>query len=153
MRNDDLLRPTLSDFQRVPALYHPTGFFLCAFFAGPVGAGIYALANTARLNRLPVDGLVILVITAAFFFTPFEVARQGWMAPLGDLLGTTPRRTGELLLRALGLGCYCAIYFRQRRFFRAASVAGVKPIPGWVPGFAALVLGILANRTLLNSIL
>ena len=123
--SNGLLRPTLSDFPRVPALYHSTGFFLSAFFGGPVGAGIYALANTARLSRLATDGAVILIVMAAAFFTPLEIARQGGLVPLGELLGANPRQTGELLLRALGLACFGAIYFRQRRFFRAATVAGV----------------------------
>jgi hypothetical protein len=153
LSNEDLLRPTLSDFTRVPALYHSTGFFLSAFFGGPIGAGLYALANTARLNRLTADGAVILIVAAAAFLSPLEIARQGGLAALGELLGMDPRRTGELLLRVLGLACFGAIYFRQRRFFRAATVAGVKPLPGWVPGIAAVVLGILANRALLGWIL
>lgn len=153
MSNDDLLRPTLSDFTRVPALYHPTGFFLAAFFGGPVGAGVYALANAQRLNRLTTDGAVILIVVAAAFLTPIEFAREGWWASLGEWLGTSPRRTGELLLRALGLASFGLIYLRQRRFFRAATVSGIKPLPGWVPAIAAIVLGIFANSALLGWIL
>ena len=65
MRNDDLLRPTLSDYQRVPELYNSTGFFLSAFFGGPMGAAIYGGANSHRLNRLHTDLPLLVVVVAA----------------------------------------------------------------------------------------
>ena len=64
LSNDDLLRPTLSDYRKPPALYNSTGFFLSAFFGGPLGAAMYGTANCHRLGRLSRDLPVIVGITA-----------------------------------------------------------------------------------------
>ena len=145
MRNEDLLKPTLSVFSKAPALYHPTGLALAAFFGGPLGASIYAFANSARLNRLAQDAPVILALCAAAFLLPLELARLDGLRPLVDFLGVSAPRAIELLLRALGLLCFGAIYLMHRRFFRSARIASVKPLPGWVPGISAVIAGYLAN--------
>src|SRR6478672_6229260 len=77
LSNGDLLRPTLSDYRKPPALYHPTGFFVSAFFGGPVGAGVYAGANAWRLGRLWRDLPVILCIVAGAFLVMLELQRAG----------------------------------------------------------------------------
>jgi hypothetical protein len=129
LSNDDLLRPTLSAYSRPPALYHKTGFALAAFFGGPVGAAVYSLANTGRLSRLKQDAPTIVIVTASALLIPM------------------------MLLRGLGLACFGATYFLHRRFFRAARVSGVKTLPSWPVGIAALVTGWAANAALMGWIL
>ena len=153
MGNDDLLRPTLSDYSRPPALYHMTGFALSSFFGGPVGAAIYALFNTAQLSRLKQDGAVIFALCAVAVLATLQLAQGGGLQALADIAGLPQRRTGELLLRGLGLACFGAIYFLHRKFFRAARISGVKPLPSWPLGLASVVCGWLANAAVLMWIL
>ena len=153
MSNQDLLRPTLSDYSRPPALYHMTGFALSSFFGGPVGAAIYALFNTARLSRLKQDGAVIFALCAAAVLVTLQLAKGGGLQALADIAGMSQQRTGQLLLRALGLACFGAIYFLHRKFFRAARISGVKPLPSWPLGLGAVACGWLANAAVLAWIL
>jgi SpoVK/Ycf46/Vps4 family AAA+-type ATPase len=69
LADDDLLSPTLSAQRNLRGLYNSTGFFLCAFFAGPAGAGVYGIANSHRLDRLRQDAPVIVALVAAAFLT------------------------------------------------------------------------------------
>lgn len=153
MSNDDLLRPTLSDYTRPPALYHTTGFALCAFFGGPVGAAVYALANITRLSRLKQDAPVVVILTALALFVPVMLVRFGQFDALAEFVGMTPQRTGQTLLRGLGLAIFGAIYLLHRRFFRSARVSGVEALPSWPVGIAAALSGWAANATLLTWIL
>ena len=153
MSNDDLLRPTLSDYTRPPALYHTTGFALSAFFGGPVGAAIYSLANITRLSRLKQDAPVVIILSALALLMTKVLVYSGQFDALVELAGMTPRRTGELLLRGLGLAIFGAIYLLHRRFFRAARISGVKPLPSWPVGIAAVLSGWAANAMLLVWIL
>jgi hypothetical protein len=145
LSNGDLLRPTLSDYRKPPALYHPTGFFVSAFFGGPVGAGVYAGANAWRLGRLWRDLPVILCIVAGAFLVMLELQRAGALDALAGWLGGSSTRNLGLFMRALGMACFGAIYFLHRAFYRAARVSGLKPLPGWVPGIAAVALGMATN--------
>ena len=146
MGNDDLLRPTLSDYRKPPALYHSTGFFISAFFGGPLGAGVYAGANAWRLGRLSRDLPVIVGIVAAAFLALLELHRAGALAVLADWLGGSLGRNLGIFLRATGIATFGAIYFMHRGFYRAARVSGMKPLPGWVPGILAMILGLAANE-------
>ncbi len=121
MSNDDLLRPTLSDYTRPPALYHTTGFALCAFFGGPVGAAVYALANITRLSRLKQDAPVVVILTALALFVPMMLVRAGQFDALAEFAGMTPQRTGETLLRAPGARDF------RRYLFIASQVFPVSP--------------------------
>ena len=153
MSNQDLLHPTLSDYTRPPALYHTTGFALSAFFGGPVGAAVYSLANTTRLSRFKQDAPIVFILTALALLIPMMLVRFGQFDALTDFAGMTPRRTGEILLRALGLAIFGAIYLLHRRFFRSARVSGVKALPSWPVGIAAVLSGWAANAALLVWIL
>jgi len=153
LSNDDLLRPTLSDYTRPPALYHSTGFALAGFFGGPVGAAVYSLANTTRLSRLKQDAPVVVILTVLALLIPMLLVRFGLFDALADLAGMTPRRTGEVLLRGLGLAVFGAIYLLHRRFFRSARVSGLKALPSWPVGIAAVLSGWAANAALLVWIL
>ena len=153
MANDDLLRPTLSDTQRVPALYNTTGFFLSAFFAGPMGAIVYGGANSHRLGRLGKDASTLALILAAAYYVPYVLYQHGWLQRLMTLAGGNETRNYELFLRALGLLTFGAVYLMHRHFFRAAGVAGSKGIPGWIPGIAALVSGVLATAVFVQWLL
>ncbi len=153
MSNQELLRPTLSDYTRPPALYHTTGFALSAFFGGPVGAAVYSLANTTRLSRLKQDAPIVVILTALALLIPMMLVRFGQFDALTDFAGMTPRRTGEILLRGLGLAIFGAIYLLHRRFFRSARVSGVKALPSWPVGIAAVLSGWAANAALLVWIL
>jgi hypothetical protein len=145
LSSDDLLRPTLSDYRKPPALYHSTGFFVSAFFGGPMGAGVYAGANAWRLGRLSRDLPVILGIVAAAYLAMLELHRAYALDALADWLGGTLNRNLDLIVRAFGLATFGAIYFLHRRFYRAARVSGLKPLPGWVPGGLAVALGLATN--------
>ena len=145
MSREDLLRPTLSEYRKPPALYHSTGFFLSAFFGGPVGAGLYASANSFRLARLSRDLPVIVAITAGAFLVLLELDRMRWLARLDSLIGGSEARNLEIYVRAMGIACFGALYLMHRAVFRAARVSGVKPLPGWVPGIVAVLAGYLAN--------
>jgi hypothetical protein len=151
--NDDLLRPTLSDYRQAPALYSSTGFFLSSFFGGPVGAAFYGLCNSQRLNRLWQDMPVILPAAAAAFFVIFLLQSGGQVPGLADLLGGGARGALELVLRALALVVFGAIYLLHRKFFRSARVSGTKPLSSWIPGIAATLLGFWANKTFTDWIL
>ncbi len=153
MSNHDLLRPTLSDYTRPPALYHTTGFALSAFFGGPVGAAIYSLANTTRLSRLRQDALIIIILTALALLIPVMLVRFGQFDAFADFAGMTPQRTGAILLRGLGLAIFGAIYLMHRRFFRSARVSGLKALPSWPVGIASVLCGWAANAALLMWIL
>ncbi len=145
MSNEDLLRPTLSDYRKPPALYHSTGFFVSAFFGGPLGAGVYAGANAWRLGRLSRDLPVIVCIVAGAFLVMLELHRAGAFEILAEWLGDSPTRNLGLITRAFGMASFGAIYFLHRPYYRAARVSGLKPLPGWVPGIAAVALGWVAN--------
>jgi hypothetical protein len=153
LSNEDLLRPTLSEFRRPPAIYSSTGFFLSTFFGGPVGTVVYGLCNSHRLGRLRIDLPVFLALAAAAYFLVLLFQNGGQMAWIIDQVGDAPRPSLEFTLRVLALGCHFAIYLMHRKFFRAAQVSGVKSLPGWVPGIAALVLGNVANQAFIGWIL
>jgi len=139
------LRPTLSDYRKPPSLYNSTGFFLSAFFGGPLGAGVYATANSWRLGRLQRDLPVVVAMVAAAFLVLIESYRLGWIRELGDFLDMSPMRALGMASRALGLATFGAFYLLHRVYFRAARVSGVTPIAGWKPGIAAVLAGWAAN--------
>lgn len=145
MGNDDLLRPTLSDYRKPPSLYNSTGFFLSAFFGGPMGAGVYATANAWRLSRLSRDLPVFVVTVAAAYLLLIESWRLGWTRQLGEFLDMSSGRAQSIVVRALGLACFGAFFFVHRTYFRSAQVSGVTPIAGWKPGIAAVLAGWAAN--------
>lgn len=148
MGNDDLLRPTLSDYRKPPSLYNSTGYFLSAFFGGPLGAGVYAAANSWRLERLQRDLPVIVAVVAAAFLLLIESYKLGWVRELGGFLDMSPARALGIVVRAVGLLCFGAFYLMHRTYFRAAQVSGVTPIAGWKPGIAAVLAGWAANIAL-----
>jgi hypothetical protein len=147
--NDDLLRPTLSEFRPAPALYSSTGFFVSSFFGGPLAAGVYGTFNSFRLNRLTSDLPVHVALVAGAYFLTLVFQNGGQMEAIGDLLGSRPARTPEIVLRAFGLATFFAIWFMHRRFFRTAQVTGTKPLSSWLPGVVAFGLGYLANQAFL----
>lgn len=153
MSNEDLLRPTLSEYRRPPAIYHSTGFFLSTFFGGPVATAVYGLCNSYRLGRLRIDLPVFIALAAAAYFLVLLFQRSGQMAGIMELVGDAPRPTIEFTLRVLALVCYFAIYLMHRKFFRAAQVSGVQPLSGWVPGLAAFVIGNVANQAFIGWLL
>jgi hypothetical protein len=150
--NEDLLKPTLSGYRQPPAIYNSTGFFLAAFFGGPVGAAVYGSANAWRLGRLARDLPVIVVIAAAAFLGMLELDRLGALDRLMSALGGRNRQFG-VVLRGFGIACFGAIYFLHRGYFRAARVSGVAPRPGWGPGIAAVLAGMAANVAFASWIL
>jgi len=151
--NEDLLRPTLSEFRQAPALYSSTGFFLSSFFGGPLAAGVYGTFNSYRLNRLTSDLPIHVALVAGAYFLALVFQNGGQMAAIGDLLGSRSARTIEIVLRAFGLATYFAIWFVHRRFFRTAQVTGTEPLSGWLPGVIAFGLGFLANHAFLSWII
>jgi hypothetical protein len=151
LSNEDLLRPTLSEYSQPPAIYSSTGFFLSAFFGGPLGVAIYGACNSKRLGRLAADLPMLLALVVGVYFLVHVFARGGQIDSLAQLMGGSLQWTTQLTLRAFALACYGAIYLRHRRFFRAAQVSGVKPLSGWVPGIAAVVLGYLANHAFIQA--
>jgi hypothetical protein len=152
LADEDLLKPTLSGYRQAPALYNTTGFFLSGFFGGPVGAAVYGSANAWRLGRLTRDLPVFVALAAVAFLLLLELDRQGLLDQLRSLLGMRSTSYG-LFLRGLGLACTGAIYFVHRGYFRAATVAGVASLQGWVPGIAAVVAGVVANIAFVRWIL
>ena len=153
MSREDLLKPTLSGYRRPPALYHSTGLALASFFGGPAGAVVYAGANTFRLGRLAQDLPVLLVLFGVAFLIPVELAKNELLNPIAAFFGGRPASGYEVVLRVLGLACFGAIYIMHRRFFRAARVAGVNPLPGWLPGAVAIVAGLVVNTFFIGWVL
>jgi hypothetical protein len=151
--NEDLLRPTLSGIGRSPALYNSAGFFFSAFFGGPLGAVLYGAANSDRLGRLSKDVPMLIVVLAAAFLLPLAAHDWGWLPRLAAFIGGESRRNYELVMRALGLLAFGAIYLMHRQFFRAAKVSGTAEVSGWVPGIAAVVAGIAANSIFVSWLL
>lgn len=144
MDSGDLLKPTLSGTGQPPALYGSTGFFLSAFFGGPVGAAVYGSANAWRLGRLAKDLPLFVAIAAAAYLAILILDRQGLLDQLRSLIGV-PQDNFRIILRAFGLACFGAIYLLHRGYFRAATVSGATPLPGWIPGIAAILAGVAAN--------
>lgn len=153
MSNDDLLQPTLSGHTRHPSLYNSTGFFVSSFFGGPVGAGLYGLANSQRLGRLAADLPAIGTMAVTAYLLPLGLHHWGALGALAGWLDVTTVRASELTIRALALLCFGGIYLLHRRFYRAARVTGVESRPGWVPGIVAVVVGLLANLALVTRLL
>jgi hypothetical protein len=111
------------------------------------------LANTRRLARLRQDAPVIIIVMALALLVPMMLVRAGQFDAFANLAGMTRSTAGEVLLRGLGFACFGAIYLLHRRFFRAARVSGVKTLPSWPVGIAALASGWAANAALVNWIL
>lgn len=153
MADDDLLRPTLSGVRRTPALYSSTGFFLSAFFGGPLGAGVYGAINSHRLGRLQKDLPVSLALVASCFWLLTLAKAEGWLAGLVELLDDREPRALQFALRAAGLFCFAAFYTMHRQYYRAAQVSGAEPLSGWIPGLVALVAGVLANIAFVDWLL
>jgi hypothetical protein len=153
LSNEDLLRPTLSGNERVPELYNSTGFFLSSFFGGPLGAAIYGGANSHRLGRLPKDLSTLIAVVAVAFMVPYVLHDAGWLERLAASIGGSVERNYVLMMRALGLAAFGAIYLMHRRFFRSARVSGAREISGWVPGIAAIAAGYVANGAFVSWIL
>ena len=137
----------------MPALYTSTGFFLSAFFAGPVGAGLYGVFNSHRLGRLQRDLPVVLLLVAALYFLLAMAYANGWLAGLVDLLNGRLDRAFQFALRVAGLACAGAIYLMHRQYYRASRVSGAQPLPGWIPGLVALAAGVLANIAFIDRLL
>jgi hypothetical protein len=146
LADDDLLRPTLSGLRHVPALYSSTGFFVSSFFGGPLAAGVYGAFNSYRLNRLAGDLPVHVALVAGAYFLALVFQNGGQMAAIGDLMGSRPARTVEIVLRSFGLLTCFAIWLLHRRFFRTAQVTGTKSLSGWLPGLIAFGAGFGANQ-------
>jgi hypothetical protein len=144
LSNEDLLRPTLSGTSQA-ALYNSTGFFASAFFGGPIGAAIYGGANSYRLNRLTKDVPTLLLIVAVAYYVPYVLHQHGWLQQLAEVAGGRESRNYGLFLRVLGLGAFAAIYLMHRQFFRAAKISSSTELPGWLPGIAAVLIGLFAN--------
>jgi hypothetical protein len=157
LSDEDLLRPTLADYQRlpgrVPGLYNSTGFFLTSFFGGPLGAAIYGGANSRRLGQLPKDLPLLVVVVAAAFLLPYVLHETGWLQGVAASMGGSAARNYGLFMRGLGLLVFGAIYLMHRQFFRSARVSGVTEVKGWVPGIAGLVAGIAANAAFVTWLL
>jgi hypothetical protein len=150
LAEDDLLRPTLSGSGKTPELYNSSGFFLASFFAGPVAAGVYGLANSYRLGRLNRDLPVIVPLVAACFWLLLFASRHGGLAGLAGLLDDRPGRAIQIAIRALGLGCFATIYLLHRQHYRAAQVTGAASLPGWGPGIVAVIAGLAANAGMIS---
>jgi hypothetical protein len=153
LSKDDLLRPTLSDYLRAPELYNSTGFFMSAFFGGPLGAAIYGAANSHRIGRLSKDLSLLGAVVAGAFLLICLFHDIGWLPRLATIIGDSAMRSYELIVRAFGLLAYGAIYLMHRQFFRSARISGAKQIPGWVPGIVAVVAGSVANFAFVSWLL
>jgi hypothetical protein len=145
LADEDLLQPSLSGTRNAPALYNSSGFFLAAFFAGPAAAGAYGVANSYRLGRLQSELPKIIALVAGCFLVLVIASRNGWITGLAGLFDDRFSRAAQLAVRAMGLACFGAIYLMHRQHYRAASISGVDPLPGWVPGIAAVLVGLAAN--------
>jgi hypothetical protein len=145
LADEDLLRPTLAGYRKPPALYGSTGFFLSGFFGGPVGILVYGAANAFRLGRLSRDLPAIAGIVALAFLAMLEMHDAGWLEAIAAHLGGSLAANFNVIVRAFGIACFGAVYLLHRAFTRAARVTGVEPLPGWVPGFVAVAVGLFAN--------
>ena len=121
-----------------------------AMFGGPLGAAVYGAFNTYRLGRLSRDLAIIVAIAAVAYFAMFQMHSFGVLDPIATLLGREQQRSYSLLLRALGLLCFGAIYLLHRRFFRAAQVGGVEGKAGWLPGIAGILIGAVADHVFVS---
>jgi hypothetical protein len=153
LSNEDLLRPTLSDHERIPELYNSTGFFMSSFFGGPLGAAMYGAANSQRLGRLASDLPILAALTAAAYLLLYGLQVVGWLDDVAEFIGASAARNYGLIMRAMGLLTCGAIYLMHRRFFRSAKVSGAKEIAGWAPGIAAVVAGHVANGAFVSWLL
>jgi hypothetical protein len=149
LADEDLFQPSLSGSRNAPALYNSSGFFLAAFFAGPAAAGAYGVANSYRLGKLKSELPRILAVVAGCFLILVIASRQGWITALAELFDDRFSRAVQLAMRAMGLACFGTIYLMHRQHYRAASISGTDPLPGWVPGIAAVVVGLAANAAFL----
>jgi hypothetical protein len=141
---DDLLRPSLggaSGDVSATAIYSATTGYIASFFGGPVAGAVIALLNARRLNRLSKDWPVALVALALLAATVWWEQRMGGDEWLKAHFG---RNSGSVAFRLLGIAFFCGMYGLHYRSYRGMERLGIKAPSGWVAGFAAIVIGVLA---------
>ena len=155
MSNEDLLRPTLSDHERVPGLYNSTGFFMSSFFGGPLGAAVYGGANSHRLGRLQKDLPLLIGLVAVAFMLPYVLQEAGWLQGLAESV----RRLDHAQLRTrharardwppTALSTSCTGDFSDRR-----RVSGAKEVSRLDPGHRRrTAAGVAANAAFVTWLL
>ena len=141
----DLLRPTLTDSDRLRPIYSARTGFLTSFFGGPMAGAIVTGVNAYRLGRLSKDGwLVALGVSAA-------VAVLWWLIRLDgqDWLRTTIGRNGPRLVNNVAGSAFFSIsYLVHRPFYRTMEFAGITPPNGWVVGLASVLIAAVVTVAL-----
>jgi hypothetical protein len=108
-------------------LYSSQAFFLASFFGGPIAAATYGLVNSKRLGRLQTESPAIVALAAGGLLLFLGLHEMGILNELAELLGGRTRRNFEIIMRAIGLMVFGAIYLMHRRYFRAAAFSGTEP--------------------------
>jgi hypothetical protein len=141
---DDLLQPSLTGSGgeiSATAIYSATTGYVASFFGGPVAGAVIALLNARRLNRLAKDWPVALAAVAILAAVVWWEVRMGGDEWLKAHFGVT---AGSVAFRLLGIAFFCGMYGLHYRSYRGMERLGIEARSGWVAGFAAIVVGVLA---------
>ncbi len=145
IQDRDLLRPSLTAGRGAPlAIYSARTGFLASFFGGPIAGALVALLNSQRLQRLRVDGPVVLLALVASMALRWAILVYG-EPRLESVLGKGGAMT---VARFIGPAFFGVVYALHRRYYRGMSLLAI-PVPnGLRVGILASALGLGAEIAL-----
>lgn len=136
--DDELLRPSLAENERVAPLYSVQSMFLVAFFGGPLALGIFGFLNTRRLDRASKDWPFYLGCVAVVAVLIFVGLRHPDLLSAGGDPAAA-RRNLRYVARGSALALCGILYLLHRQHFRAMSTMGVEHPSPWVPAILSIV--------------
>lgn len=152
-RNEDLLRPTLSDIRVAKAPYSDSMQFISAFLGGFFAAAIVTALNAWRLQRLGRDLPVIAICCIVYLAILMGLfwSEQG-AAILTELNAFAGDRSLRTLIQLLGLAMFGIGYAMHRKEQRGANLTDLPRPNPWIAGIACIVVGIPLNGGLIAAL-
>lgn len=145
-RHESLLSPSLdADSKPAAPIYSLQTGYLSSFIGGPIAASVIAGINSYRLRRLGSDAALLAGGVAASVALLWWEYRLGGNELLRQWFGASGPRIG---LRAAGLAYFGLCYWVHRSAYRNMQIMGVTPPNGWLPGIAAVAVGLLTTIAL-----
>lgn len=140
--DNNLLKPSIGKMEIARAPYSVTTCFMVGFLGGFFAALAILLANSARLNRLNRDALVL---GAATFVYLAVFAFLAWTEQGGSLLAAVKEMTGErglrYMIQVFGV-ILCGVgYLLHYKEQRSTDYMGLDRPSPWVMGIVCVVIG------------
>ncbi len=164
--DDDLFQPTLTSDDDVAGFeepWDPTSLTFLTFFAGPLAGGALFAANFKRLGQpsrfvptlmivaavsLPSYALIPSVVTLRY--APFDargkIIAEAARTEAQENRFRSARRTGNLVLRLIGICLALALAAKQKSRFRLCVGTDHPTASLWATGVIAFFVGRFANR-------